>query len=217
MWPAANLDMVFQRARENSGDEDGPGRRLVSLLFAPPHADVWRQLKFSEGHLNEQTGDAWDLFFVGVPAVGKAENPNAGRDWSEYFRPRLFREVQEAVEVAHRRALREYDMDNRVTAWTHTGGVDLVSLNAYHGVPDWISLRAARIDESGIDLDLTELSARMRRWQLARIDAELSPGVPVASRIPVFRELSTALYWTSGAVGGGVVGNAAYDLIKQLR
>lgn len=226
MWPATDLRDVFNRSSTAARSSDALGQRLVSLVFAPPGAPLWKELDYTVGYLDALTGDAWDLFFIGVPAVARRDlSPQGAQhyDWSRFFDPDKFAEV--AAEVTHEHASALTSAGRKGSqAWRHTGGVDLVSLMAYAGSPDWLSLTSTRVDERGPrgHLPLSEIAARHARWEEGEIDEEFSPGLP-----PEFGRgsiwgatlpgLTHALRATALTLGGGVAGNAAYELIRTIK
>lgn len=121
MWPAPTLESVFERASQVTDRSDALGERLVSMLFAPPGAKLWKELKFSIAHLDEQTGVGWDLFFIGVPGVARSDS-RYGENWSKHFQPRAFRQVELEVNRQHAIALAASGQSPDA-AWRHTGGV----------------------------------------------------------------------------------------------
>lgn len=215
MWPAVSLDDVFKRARSVTDQSDPTGERLVSLVFAPPRARLWRELKYSVAYLDAQTGDDWDLFFVGVPAVARKDSKHGG-DWSRYYQWDKFRAVEREVYHQHANALESAGLGVR-TAWRHTGGSDLVSVLTHHGKPDWLSLTACRIDGGeGRAVNLSEVAARQRDWRDGE-DDRLFWRDPYRNPGDGGREdLERALVRTAAALGAGVAGNAAYELVKAL-
>ncbi len=216
MWPAVSLNDVVKRAEKVTDRADPTGERLVSLVFAPPGARLWRELKYSVAYLDAQTGDDWDLFFIGVPAVAKKDS-NHRLDWSRLYQPKAFFQVEHEVYRHHANALEQAGLDVG-RAWRHTGGSDMVSVLAHHGKPDWLSLTACRIDSRGDQqaVKLAEIAARQRDWREGQDD-------PMFWRDPYYerhgggvRDLERALVRTAAVIGGGVAGNAAYELVKGL-
>lgn len=216
MWPAVSLDDVFERAKSVTDRSDPAGERLVSLVFAPPRARLWHELKYSVAYLDAQTGDDWDLFFIGVPAVARKDSIR-GQDWSRYFQAKKFHQVEREVHRYHANALEQAGLDVG-RAWRHTGGSDLVSVLSHYGKPDWLSLTACRIDSRGDQQAemLSEVAARQRDWREGEDD-------PMFWRDPYHErigggvhDLERALVRTAAVVGGGVAGNAAYELVRGL-
>lgn len=216
MWPAVSLDDIFKRAKSVTDLSDPVGERLVSLVFAPPHARLWRELKYSVAYLDAQTGDDWDLFFVGVPAVARKDSAH-GQDWSRYFQAKKFHQVEHEVYRCHANALEQAGLDLG-GAWRHTGGSDLVSVLSHHGKPDWLSLTACRIDSRGDQQaqTLSEVAARQRDWREGE-DHRMFWRDPYHERIDgSVHDLQRALARTASVVGGGLAGNAAYELVRGL-
>lgn len=219
MWPTTSLDEVFDRARRSADLEQPLGERLVSLVFAPPTSPIWPELRASMAYLDAQTGDAWDLFIAGVPSVTKTDLGSAYGNrpfpWLSHFQPAAFRRMTDEVHMHHRRALSMRGLEERY-AWRHSGGTDVVSLMAYRGRPDWLSLTAARLDDPmAPPITLAELAARQTPWEQGVTDPEFSPGRPPQG--PRLKEDLGRLLASSGRViGAGMMGNAAYDLVKAL-
>jgi hypothetical protein len=218
VWPAASLETIFQRTGDVTDYRQRLGERLVSMVFAPPSAALWRELRYSVGHLDAQTGDDWDLFFVGVPAVAKHDSPRAGRDWSEYFRADVFNNVAAEVHREHERALADGGRPSG-DAWSPSGGADLVSLMIYGGQPDWLSLSSVRLDHPGgaPRITLSEAAARQTPWIRGGVDRELSPGLGPQATVADLESALRATATAVGAVAAGVAGNYIYALLESLR
>jgi hypothetical protein len=61
---------------------------------------------------------------------------------------------------------------------------------------------------------LGEVAEGLRRWQDDEIDADLAPGeFQTDAAMP---NLGVALQWSAAAIGSGMLGNYAYDLLKPL-
>lgn len=69
MLPAPTLDDVLRRA-EIWGAPRPLCERLVSIIFAHPAALVLTGLKSNRAFWDEETSEAWDLFFAGYYAFG---------------------------------------------------------------------------------------------------------------------------------------------------
>lgn len=66
------------------------------------------------------------------------------------------------------------------------------------------------------DAPLAQVTERLTPWADGQIDTDLSPGVPTF-RDPNLRGLAAGLLQTGmAAVGTGVAGNAAWELIKKV-
>ncbi len=216
MWPSVSLDDVFKRAKKVTDRSDPTGERLVSLVFAPPRARLWHELQYSVAYLDAQTGNDWDLFFIGVPAVARKDS-NRGQDWSRFFQPTAFFQVEHEVYRHHANALQQAGLGVG-RAWRHTGGSDMVSVLAHYGKPDWLSLTACRIDSRGDEAaqKLFEVAARQRDWREGEEDRMFWRDPyrePMGGGV---HDLERALVRTAAVIGAGIAGNAAYELVKGL-
>jgi hypothetical protein len=208
MLHATKLEDVLTRVGKLS-TPDALAERLVSLLFAPPGAPIWNELRNSVAYLDQQTG-------CGIPDEHVGPDPQSF-DWTKraFFFPAAFNKIEHEVHIGHRDALRAKGINTE--AWRYSGGTELVNLMAYKGEPDWLTLRAIRIDGKGLDLNLSELAARMRDWEAGPIDPDLSPGLGPALSSPWVRDLVAGLLTTSANwVAAGVVGGGAYDMVKII-
>ncbi|MFC0623173.1 hypothetical protein [Kribbella deserti] len=217
MWPALSLDQILKRARLAADPADPLGERLISMVFAPPGHPVWTELRCTVAYLNAQSGAAWDLFFVGMPAIERPDLVQTWlrREWPKHFRPEKFNEVARQVQLEHRRAL-EVAGQSRSDRWRHTGGADLVSIMAYDGAPDWLSLTHVRLDQPGSQsMTLAEVTARLAIWRDEPADPELSPGrlrEVDSSRAALVAGLAA----TAAALSADLAANAAYDILKNI-
>lgn len=215
-----DLDGILKAARDRSSPSDPLGERLVSLVFAPPQSAIWRELVVSVAHLDLRSGDKWDLFFVGLPAIDRREGvPDwVRRSWRSLRREQpnaeAFNRVANDVSSLHAAALvREEGAD--VRKWRYSGRAELVSFMSYNGQPDWLSLTHFDLARLG-EAPLAQVTERLTPWANGHIDMELSPGLPIHGD-PELRGLGVSLFQAGAlAVGSGIAGNAAWELIKEV-
>ncbi|WP_338930915.1 hypothetical protein WEB32_05310 [Streptomyces netropsis] len=140
------------------------------------------------------------------------------KEWHRYFNPTKFREIELAVQGGHRAALPE---GRKSEAWRYSGGTDLVSFLCYSKSPDWLTLVSVQLDAGaealGPGRSLGEVTENLRNWETGEVDPSLSPGefadgTDIASMPPLLR----ALMWSGNAIAGGVMGNIAFELLKQI-
>lgn len=230
MLPALTLDDVLERARATG--RNASRERLVSVVFADAASPVWPDVQTNRVQLNLRSGQRWDLFFagmarwgplpeggvdLGVPGNPQRLGPAGGR---RHFSPRHFHEFVEAVEEAH--AAATHTVPKGLSGpWRYSGGTDLVFFTTHNGAPDWLTLEAVTIYEPGSPQpSLGQITERLRYWQ---DDEPLSLASLVSDQLVsddalVLRPadvLGIALRWGAQAALGGVVGNAAYDLLSR--
>ncbi|MFD9474043.1 hypothetical protein [Streptomyces goshikiensis] len=148
----------------------------------------------------------------------KLWDPFWREEWHRYFNPEKFREVELAVQSGHRAALPE---ERKSEAWRYSGGTNLVSFLCYSRVPDWLTLVSVRLD-AGAEAprpghSLGEVTEALRSWETDEVNPSLAPGefthVDGSTSGP---SLLRALMWSGNAIAGGVLGNMAFELLKQI-
>lgn len=230
MLPASTFSEILNRAEAYA--QPRPLRdRLVSIVFANPTSPVWADLKGNHAMLDARSGDSWDLFFAGLSAYSSMPRERSavqvpprppGRkrpdrdEFPGWFNPGMFTQIAGDVEHGQRRALRA--ADDRRPGWRYSGGTDLVSFMVYGREPDWLSLRNISLYRAArYELDLGHVVEGLRGWQREELDAFLAPGECSPSGLtPSTGVLAAALQWSAGAVAGGVLGNAAFELIRKV-
>ncbi len=220
--PAVSFEDVLRRAPA-WGDSDNPtAARLVSVVFADPASAAWRELQTNRAFLDERSGDAWDLFFAGMsgyqPMEADAfELPDRlwHEQWSRYMNPRYFRDLEHRISMEHDNALRMAHRNE--PPWRYSGGTDLVSFMAYAQEPDFLSLKAVRLDphdESSAEVRLASVTEKLRRWYDDDVDERFAPGS--VSQPDLAMSLVDGLRFSATAVASGVLGDAAFELVKQI-
>lgn len=219
MLAAPTLDDVLRRAGL-WGSTHELRDRLVSIVFAHPAALVLTGLTSNRAFWDEETGEAWDLFFAGYYAFGSHGDSNpielapmadgSGGAWK--FRPRYFMEFADQVERATMRA-------HVHPPWRFGGDAELLSLMVYDGAPDWDSLKVVPLQLGGGSRGSYTLGAAiegLRRWQTEEPDPRFAPGEAPLGAVVSASSLSSALAWSAAAVGAGILGNRADALLEQL-
>ena len=84
----------------------------------------------------------------------------------------------------------------------------------YEQRPDWSSLCSVRLGRD-IQLSLGEVAEGLRRCRQDDVDIRLAPG-EAGPPFDATVSLTSAMSWTAAVVVSGSLGNAGYDLIKQL-
>ncbi|MGI9003482.1 MAG: hypothetical protein ACR2GH_17800 [Pseudonocardia sp.] len=214
MLEAERLERVLQRSW-NERTHDPLGQRLISIIFARPTSFVWDELSRSCGFLDSRSGDAWDLFFAGTTRDFREmrfrENRRGGS-----FRSDLFNELMRDFKERERDALQSARSSK--TPWKFSGGTDLVNLISYEGRPDWLSVKSIQLEGRGngrATYTLAEITECLSEWESDGAERSLMPG-ELPHPIPDSSALERALWWSGNAVFGGFLGNAVYDLLKQL-
>jgi|GEM_PF-5745838 len=213
MYPAPTLNDILMRSysAETDARTSALHMRVVSIIFASPDCLAIKELKSNRQYLDLKTRNAWDLFFAGYYAY--TEEPDGrliyfpdGQCWG--YSAAKFEALERALTVAA-----------RPTAWEFSGTVDLVSFICYHGLPDWDTLVSRQIAESDGSvrerLSLGEIARGLYRWSDDRMRPDLAPGEFRRATLST-RSLDRALRWTATAIGGGIAGNVAYDLLREL-
>jgi hypothetical protein len=134
--------------------------------------------------------------------------------FDRFFNPVAFREVEEAVARGHARAVREARGDTdrfaQKVPWRWSGGADLVNFMVYNGQADWVSLAAVPLN-----VPLTVLTESLVGWQADDFDPPDFAGGGAqytGGQLP----FAAGLRWAATAVGGGVLANFVWDLLKQI-
>jgi hypothetical protein len=226
MLEALTPDDILNRA-EFFGRQRPMQDRLVSVVFANPSSPVWEDLHTNRAFLDERSGDEWDLFFAGMSAYGSMPGEREPVKLREidrnvwlYLNPSHFGEIEHWILRGQGEAPR--DVTERREPWRYSGGTDLVTFMVYARDPDWPSLvSVALYAPDGSGLDLSRITEGLRQWQDDDVDSSLAPGE--APRTEPLIRLSTALRWSALAISiaaakaasAGVIGNAAYALLKQ--
>lgn len=180
---------------------------LVTVVFARPGSVLTRELSSGFAYVDDRSGPAWHLYLAGHQIAA---------DGTLTFDPAAFSALRQAV-------TREIESSTGVR-WRYSGGVELVSVMTYPSPGrrsahiDWASVRCVRLTGSNgeyRELGFDEVVELMSDWEddppgLRPLAPGEHPGaMPIGSLVP-------ALTWTAGAVAGGVLGNAASDLLKSL-
>jgi hypothetical protein len=181
------------------------GQAMLSFVFAMPDSVTISELVANEGYLNVRSAHAWNIFVIGYAIPQRHGNVVGGPATS--FDVQAFEDVRRAIP----------------STWRYSGLCDVVSVMAYHDQPglfDWQSLRSVTItgpDGTYIDRSFGQITEIMSDW---RHDPEgltdYAPGEVPHDRTIAVPRLEAALRFLAGAVGGGVAGNFAYDLLKQI-
>ncbi len=148
------------------------------------------------------------------PEAVPIDDPFWRRQYPRFMNPGAFVSIEETVH----RGQRDAGCDQG-HLWRYSGETDLVSFMCYAREPDWASLRSIRIEESmtGRPMSLGRITEGLTGWATDDVDPYLAPGsVEPSSNGRYATSLGMALSWTATAVTGGVIGDAAYDLLKVL-
>jgi len=222
--PAVTFDEILNRA-ELYGQHRPLHDRLVSIVFANPTSPVWADLHGNRAMLDVRSGSSWDLFFAGLSgyhpmphdrnSVRLQASSRRKANFLGYFNPRSFDQIVGDVEHGQRRAFQAAH-DPRAW-WRYSGGTDLVSFMVYGREPDWLSLHDVSLyTRDGTAKDLSQVSEGLARWQEDLVDPDLAPGEFRPDIGTVGGPLARALQWTAAVVTGGVMGNAAYELLTKV-
>jgi hypothetical protein len=183
---------------------------------------VWQDLQANRAFLDVRTGNDWDLFFAGLSAF-KASDRDAiaidpsrrKRDFPAYHNPHAFTSIERWVTGGHRAALAADRSEKE--PWSYQGGTDVLSFMTYGRDPDWLSLKAAPLyTAEGEPLRLVHVAEGLAQWKTDNVDSHLAPGEALGSVNIQTGWLTAALGWTATAAAGGVLGNAAYELVRKL-
>jgi hypothetical protein len=196
--------------------------RLVSIVFANPSSPIWDDLAVNRAFLDGRSGTQWDLFFAGISAFAPMDSESESvaisrhpRDFGPVFNPGIFSEVERRVVVGHANALKS--AGSSATPWRYRGGTDVTSFMVYGPEPDWLSLKYVPLyTAQGDQLTLVHVTEGLRNWQEEEVDPLLAPGESPFRVSPSAALLTAALGFSASAVTAGVLGNAAYDLLKTL-
>ncbi|MEU4190878.1 hypothetical protein AB0E69_03185 [Kribbella sp. NPDC026611] len=201
MLPTSSWQHLTDDIAEAAG-QAADGSVLVSLVFCPPGSLVFQDLERNFSYLNLRSGARWDLHFVGYESLaGKLiEAPSVLGVPLWRFDARRFLSTVVSVETR--------------APWRYSGDAELVSFMAYQGAPDlvdWQSFRSVSLDRS-----LGSMVEIMSDWRADRPELrDYAPGEVREDGFSVL-QLSSALTKAAGVLAGGVVTNAAYELLKGL-
>lgn len=217
-------ESITKRAHDTSD-----GAVLVSLVFCTPDSIVFRDLTRQFAYLNLRSGQVWDLYFAGYtcPVPGRVLPPSPRGIPLWQFRPAKFHDLWKHIRFEHTRSFGEnpYYCGR---PWRYSGRPELVSFMAYRDFSDyfgptvridWPSLRAVPLaDANGdyLDHSLSEIVETMSDWRDTDNAAirRFAPGERPAVESAL--SLGSALRVVGSAMAGGIAGNAAYDLLKQI-
>jgi hypothetical protein len=218
-WNAL-LGSIEQRTEESSD-----GSVLVTLVLCPPSSLVFRELKNTYAYVNLRSGNVWDLYMIGYTAINRygATRPSVLGIPIWRFSAGRFLDVIAHIQQEHAGALADSDNVTAGKPWRYSGTADLVSFMAYQDSPtfiDWLSLRAVQLlDAKGtyLDRNIGQIVEIMSDWREDGPEVrEFAPGELQQTAISIL-DLRQALIAVAGMVISGVVGNAAYDLLRNLR
>jgi len=223
MLPAPRFVDILSRGPAFGTREAPLGERLVSVVFAHPGSHVWNELETNRAFLDARSGEQWDLFFAGMSAFAPMPHEpqpfRLGRSRHgapRLFNPKSFTRVADRIAREHAAVLGD---DEARSAWRYSGGTDLLSFMCYSRQPDWLSLKSVRLypwSNLGPGTSLSEVTEGLRRWQVGQAAPEFAPGEAPAQATVPFDCLADGLAWSAAAVTAGILGDAAYDLLKQL-
>jgi hypothetical protein len=221
---ASAWDELLQ-AVERRTEESTDGSALVSLVMCQPDSLVFRELKRTQAYVDLRSGTAWDLHLIGYAAINTfgTMRPSVLGIPTWRFRAGRFLDVVAHVQHGHAAGLAASDSAVAGSApWRYSGTGDLVSFMAYRDLPgliDWPSLKGVQLhDAQGAYLDrsIGQIVEIMSDWREDGPEVqEFAPGEMRQTAISVL-DLRRALIVVAGMVTSGVIGNAAYDLLKQL-
>jgi hypothetical protein len=207
-----------------STEESSDGSVLVSLVLCPPNSLVFRQLKETHAYVNLRSGTTWDLHLTGYTAINSfgTMRPSVLGIPTWRFSAGRFLDVIAHIQHNHAGTLADSESPATGKPWRYSGTADLVSFMAYRDFPeliDWPSLRAIQLlDAQGTYLDrsIGQIVEIMSEWREDGPEVrEFAPGELQQTAISALH-LRRALVAVAGMVTSGVVGNAAYDLLKNL-
>ena len=214
---------LLRTIRERT-EESLDGSVLVSLVLCPPNSLVFRQLKETHAYVNLRSGNTWDLHLIGYMAINRfgTMRPSVLGIPTWRFSAGRFLDVIAHVQHEHAGALADSESAATGKPWRYSGTADLISFMAYRDYPeliDWPSLRAIQLlDAQGTYLDrsIGQIVEIMSEWRADGPEVrEFAPGELRQTAASVL-DLRRALVAVAGMVTSGVVGNAAYDLLKNL-
>jgi hypothetical protein len=92
-----------------------------------------------------------------------------------------------------------------------------VSFMAYGRIPDWLSLKDAPLYTArGEQLHLVHVAEGLAKWKEDNVDPYLAPGEALGSVAVKTGWLTAALGWTASSAASGILGTAAYELVRKL-
>jgi hypothetical protein len=179
---------------------------LVSIIFSTPDRVVLPELRRTQAYLQLRSGDGWHIFVAGY---------SEGRRPGAWFGERpVLRFDEESFDELRRQM---------PSPWRYSGLCDVVSVMAYRHHPqtiDWESFRSVTItrpDGTYADRSFGEIAELMSDWPDDPHGlADYAPGEPPSIGRFDRQSLEPGLRFLSGAVGGGVLGNFTYDMLKVL-
>ncbi|MEW2354918.1 hypothetical protein [Spirillospora sp. NPDC029432] len=185
---------------------EDPGRQsLVSIIFSTPDRVIVPELRRIQAYLQLRSGDRWHIFVAGY-----REDWRSGT-WSE--KPVLRFDEQSFDELRRQMP----------SPWRYSGLCDVVSVMAYSHHPqtiDWESFRSVTItrpDGTYAERSFGEIAELMSDWPDDPDGlADYAPGEPPSIGRLDRQSLEPGLRFLGGAVGGGVLGNFTYDMLKVL-
>ena len=216
-------EVLLKRIREST-DRSSDGSVMVSLVLCQPNSLVFRELKETYAYVDLRSGVAWDLHLIGYKAINRHGNmkPSVLGIPTWRFNAGRFLDVVAHIQYEHAAALADSEDAPAGRPWRYSGTADLVSFMAYWDFPgliDWPSLRAVQLlDAQGAYLDrsMGQIVEIMSDWSEDGPEVrEFAPGELQQTAISVL-DLRRALIAVAGMVTSGIVGNAAYDLLKKL-
>lgn len=207
------------------GRKRASGTRLVSVVFAPPDSPIWEELRNNRAFLDYRSGQKWDLFFPGMSAFAPMDDesspvpildPTWNHEFGRHFNPKYFYAVLDEIARQQHASARS----NGLKPWLYSGGTELISFLVINRQPDWGTFHALRIDESkGHSYTLSEVTELLTDWREIGLDEDLRQQVGAIEGQQFERSrtaLLAALKWSATAAGAGTLGNAAFQLLREL-
>jgi hypothetical protein len=224
MEPASHFEDFEFRVAERLAELGGQDA-MVSMAFANPRSVVFADLAANYAYLDLRAGGCWDLYFAGYGDRwwGRFPAGNRRRHSADFFDPAAFHHMVDEFSARHEYAVRTAtEPGTTASPWRYSGLCDLVSLMVYPGRRrphfDWHSLRSVTLTDSHgqyVDSGLAEIVEAGTRWREEPVElATFGAGQPLP--MVTVLSLAPALEAVASAVGAGVAGNAAYDLLKHL-
>ncbi len=224
-WFGSAWDQLQQAVRRRT-EESTDGSALVSLVVCQPDSLVFQGLKRTHAYVDLRSGTAWDLHLIGYAAINTrgTMRPSVLGIPTWRFNAGRFLDVVARIQRGHAAGLAASDstVAGNTAPWRYSGTADLVSFMAYRDLPgliDWPSLRAVQLlDAQGayFDRSIGQIVEIMSDWQDDGPEVrEFAPGELRQTAISILG-LRRALVTVASMVTSGVIGNVAYDLLKQL-
>lgn len=221
VWSAESLDQILLRAEQATRESSTPsssGERIVSMVFAPPDRELWKNIDYP--YVNGLAGSSWDLFFVGAPGVAKgdASAPREGVAlWSapEHIDWGRFGEIARDVNLRHSTALSESHEFGDRTPWKFGGEPEIVSFLTRSGRPDWLTLTSVGVEANSVNA----IAARFVPGADGLSDPDLSPGNPVEYAVggpALASALKDSALKVSTYAASGVIGTGAWVALTSL-